>query len=58
MANELLGRRAALVDIITAHLKALARVQVLRGRTLTLAAPWPFPREDTSPDAKEVARLV
>ena len=39
--NELLGRRCALVDLISAHLRALARLPALRGAVLTLAAPLP-----------------
>ena len=39
-ANELLGRRCALVDLVDAHLRALARVRVVRGAVLTIAAPW------------------
>ena len=58
MVIELLGRRAALVDVITAHVKALARVNALRGKTYTLAAQWPFTREETSTDGYEVARMV
>ena len=41
-ANELLGRRCSLVDLIDAHLRALARVRRLRGAVLTLAPPWPL----------------
>ena len=39
--NELLGRRCALVDVVSAHLHALSRVRQLRGAVLTLAAPLP-----------------
>ena len=41
-ANELLGRRCALVDIISAHLSALARIKQLHGSLFTLAPPWPL----------------
>ena len=41
-ANELLGRRVALVDLIDAELRALARVRALRGRCLTICAPTPL----------------
>ena len=47
MAIELLGRRAALTDVITAHVKGLLRVDELNGRILTLCAPWPWSQEDT-----------
>lgn len=40
--NELLGRRCALVDLVDAHLRALARLPQLRGRVLTVAAPLPL----------------
>ena len=48
-ANELLGRRSALVDIITGQLRALTRASnaSVRGRVLTLSAPFPFARADT-----------
>ena len=46
-ANELLGRRCALVDVVSAHLLALARSRCLRGSVLTLAAPWPLARQPT-----------
>ena len=51
MASELLGRRAALTDIVTAHVKGLLRIDELNGRILTLCAPWPWSREDT-PDTE------
>lgn len=41
-ANELLGRRCALVDLVDAHLRALARIGLVRGAVLTVAAPWPL----------------
>ena len=41
-ANELLGRRVALVDLVDAELRALARVRALRGRCLTICAPTPL----------------
>ena len=41
MLNELLGRRAALVDLMTAHVRAALCAPALSGRVLTLAAPWP-----------------
>ena len=47
MAIELLGRRAALTDVITAHVKGLLRIDELNGRILTLCAPWPWSRENT-----------
>ncbi len=48
-ANELLGRRSALVDIITGHLRALtrARAEAIKGKVMTLSAPFPFARADT-----------
>eukprot|EP01050_Picozoa_sp_SAG11_P002054 SAG11_NODE_99_length_16913_cov_41.552813_14_plen_269_part_00 len=48
-ANELLGRRVALVDIITGHLRALtrARAKPVQGKVVTLSAPFPFARADT-----------
>jgi nucleoside-diphosphate-sugar epimerase len=48
-ANELLGRRVALVDIITGHLRALtrARTEPIKGKVVTLSAPFPFARVDT-----------
>merc|ERR550525_1307980 len=44
-ANELLGRRCALVDVVDAELRALARIRQLQGALLTLAGPWPLGRE-------------
>ena len=41
MANELLGRRAALADLLAAHVRAALRAPALHGRVLTLSAPWP-----------------
>ena len=48
-ANELLGRRLALVDVVTGLLRALARARepAIMGRVLTLSAPFPFARSDT-----------
>ena len=45
-ANELLGRRCALVDLLDAELRALARIRQpsVRGSVLTIAAPWPLER--------------
>ena len=43
-ANELLGRRCGLADLIDAHLRALARIRLVRGMLLTVAAPWPLAR--------------
>ena len=48
-ANELLGRRSALADLVDAHLRALARIRNVRGLVLTLAAPWPLKRPDDAP---------
>lgn len=45
-ANELLGRRAALVDVVTAHLLSLSRKPSPNFLLLTLAAPWPWDRKD------------
>ena len=58
MASELLGRRAALSDIITAHVKGLLLIEKLNGKVLTLAAPWPWSREETPGVAAEVAQLA
>ena len=41
MANELLGRRAALSDLLTAHILAASRANDLTGRILTISAIWP-----------------
>ena len=41
-ATELLGRRCALVDLVDAELRCLARAPRLRGRLFTLAAPVPL----------------
>ena len=48
-ANELLGRRLALVDVITGHLRALtrARDELVSGKVVTLSAPFPFTRAET-----------
>lgn len=48
-ANELLGRRSALVDIITGHLRALTRASEpsVRGRVFTLSAPFPWSKAAT-----------
>ena len=43
-ANELLGRRCALSDLVDAHVRALARIHRVRGAVLTIAAPWPLAR--------------
>jgi len=56
-ANELLGRRCALVDLIDAHLRALARVRDVRGAVFTLVAPWPLERHPGT-SAHEVAALL
>ena len=60
MACELLGRRAALVDVVTAHVKALCRVVAgeLNGRVLTLCAPFPFSRQETPSSAITVAEMA
>lgn len=52
-ANELLGRRLALVDAVEGHLRALTRCRLptVRGKVFTLSAPWPFPRADTPTEA-------
>ena len=67
--NELLGRRAALVDIVGAHLRAMVRAQSMRlvqMRTdkeicppiFLLAAPWPIEPEVTPPLAADVTDLI
>ena len=57
-ANELLvGRRCALVDVVDAHVRALARVHLVRGAVLTLAAPWPLPRAPGTSAADAAADL-
>ena len=48
-ANELLGRRAALVDVVDAEPARRARVRALRGRVLTLCAPSMISRADAAP---------
>ena len=57
-ANELLGRRCALVDLIDAHLRALARIRVVRGAVLTLAAPWPLAEHSAGASAQEAAQQL
>merc|ERR1711907_635618 len=65
-ANELLGRRAALVDIVEAELRALCQLAKndkasttnLVGCTLTIVAPWPRHREQTPADAFSAAKLL
>ena len=48
-ANELLGRRVTLMDVITGHLRALTRAgdEPVRGKVFTLSAPFPFTRAET-----------
>ena len=50
-ANELLGRRVALVDVVTAHLLALARAAEpsVRGCVFTICAPFPFSKVGSDP---------
>ena len=57
-ANELLGRRCALVDLIDAELRALARIKAVRGKVFTLAAPWPLERPPAGTSAKEAASTI
>jgi len=47
-ANELLGGRVSLEDVVDAHLRALCRAPELRGSVMVLAAPTPFVREDST----------
>jgi UDP-glucose 4-epimerase len=42
MANELLGRRVALADVVDGHVRALLHSRRLSGRIFTLSAPWPW----------------
>jgi UDP-glucose 4-epimerase len=59
MANELLGRRAALVDVVTGHIKAMLRAETLSSRIYVLSCPWPFKKEQTiGLSSVEVARMV
>ena len=39
-------------------MKALSRINQLSGRVLTLAAPWPWSREETPNSAEAVAKMV
>ena len=61
-ANELLGRRVALVDVVAGHLLALAKAftdpSVVRGRVFVLCAPFPFSRADTPSEAAVFLRLL
>ena len=52
-ANELLGRRVALRDVVDGHLRALKRLPAVSGRVFILAAPTGLRREDLPrlPDA-------
>ena len=51
-ANELLGRRVALLDALAGHLRALTRARepAVQGRVLTLSAPFPWDRSTTPTD--------
>ena len=61
-ANELLGRRVALVDVVTAHLLALGRAgsdhSSVRGRVFVLCAPFPFSRAETPVEAAAFLRFL
>lgn len=59
-ANELLGRRVALVDIITGQLRALTRAREpsLKGKVLTLSAPFPFARADTPTESASFSSFL
>lgn len=59
-ANELLGRRVALVDVLDGHLRALSRCRdsTVRGMVLTLSAPWPWSRAETPTTATDVLKFV
>lgn len=59
-ANELLGRRVALVDVVTGHLRALTRASepAIIGKVLTLSAPFPFTRSETPTESAEFAGFL
>ncbi len=59
-ANELLGRRVALVDVITGHLRALTRASdpAIIGKVLTLSAPFPFTRSEMPTESAEFAGFL
>ena len=61
-ANELLGRRVGLVDVVAGHLLALAKAftdpSVVRGRVFVLCAPFPFSRADTPSEASAFLPLL
>ena len=48
-ANELLGRRVALVDVVAGHLRALSRAgdPLVCGQVFTLCAPFPWAKAET-----------
>ena len=56
--NELLGRRVALVDVVDAHLRALARAPALGRAKFTLCAAFPWPREATPAAGVAVAQML
>ena len=57
-ANELLGRRVSLVDLLDAHIRALINIKAVRGVVATLVAPWPWSWQHPKGDAKSVAAFV
>lgn len=59
-ANELLGRRAAVSDLVDGHLRALRLLhsRTIRYATYILSAPWPLSRADTPAKAKDVAKAI
>jgi len=59
-ANELLGRRVALVDVLAGHLRALTRAREpsVRGQVLTLSAPFPWTKEETPDTSEDFFKLL
>lgn len=62
-ANEIMGRRVALADLLDAEIRALARVHsgvLCEPLVLTIVAPWPLTQDETSEDpaanSKSLAR--
>ena len=57
-ANELLGRRVSLVDLLDAHVSALINIKAVCGVVATLVAPWPWAWRHPKGNAKSVAAFV
>ena len=57
-ANELLGRRVSLVDLLDAHVSALINIKAVCGVVATLVAPWPWAWRHPKGDANSVAAFV